>query len=73
MSTCCGASNCSKKEQCIKYVNNYFECHPNVVAQFIDFSTYGWGVQTDKGFKYRYDCGDLSDGYPYFKEIKKQE
>ena len=68
MSICCGGNNCSKKEQCKIYVNNYFEYHPNEIAQFIDWSSHGWGKFTDNGYECYYDCGDLSDGYPYFKE-----
>ena len=70
MSICCGASNCSKKEQCRTYENNYFEDHLNELAQFIDWSTHGWGKITNDGCESHYDCGDLSDGYPYFKEVK---
>ena len=68
MSICCGASRCLKKEQCKNYVNNYFEYHPNEIAQFIDWSTHGWCKITDNVDECHYDCGDLSDGYPYFKE-----
>lgn len=71
MSICCGASRCLKKEQCKNYVNNYFEYHPNEIAQYIDWSTSGFGYYSDNKEFQKWDCGDLSDDYPYFKEIKE--
>ena len=64
----CSASNCSKREQCAKYIGNY---KSNNTEQVIDWSQYGSGsIGIDKnGNTYcesRYSCGDLSDRYPMF-------
>lgn len=74
MSICCGGNNCSKKEQCKNYVNNYFDYHPNEIAQFIDWSSHGFGyIGTDGMAHGSWDCGDLSDDYKFFKEIKEEQ
>lgn len=74
----CEAKNCKKRELCMNYIDNYFECNPNSGSQqVIDWSKHGsCNYSNDKDgntFKEEtYDCGDMSDSYPMFKSIERK-
>lgn len=76
MEVCCAGKNCSKKEQCRVYENNYWKYHDdNQWAQYEDWSNYGSGtisqnVETGEMIvEEEVWCGDLSKDYKLFKEI----
>ena len=76
MEVCCAGNNCSKKERCKVYKNNYWEYHNDVnLAQYEDWSNYGscaisQNVETGETIvKEEVWCGDLSKDYKFFKEI----
>lgn len=77
MEVCCAGSNCSKREQCRVYENNYWKYYDNDKwAQYEDWSRNGsCGItqNSETGetiYKSEYWCGDLSKNYKYFKEIQ---
>lgn len=69
----CGASHCSMKKKCKKYIEN-FRGNSNHWEQYIDWSTNGSvGIECDaNGESYVnevWDCGDWSNTYPLFEGI----
>lgn len=69
MTSLCGGSKCSKRGRCRKWAEN---CHEEGDFQYLDWSTMGYGsagVNADEGWY----CGDLSDGYPMYEEMNKNE
>lgn len=68
----CGASHCSRKKKCKKYIES-FRRNSNLWEQYIDWSVNGsssFGID-ENGKVYiddRWDCGDWSKTYPLFEE-----
>lgn len=68
----CGASHCSRKNRCKKYIEN-FRMNSDHWEQYIDWSVNGHrsiGID-ENGFYYNesWDCGDWSKTYPLFEEM----
>ena len=66
----CEGSNCSKCERCRRWLYNARNVD---ITQCIDFSTTGLGTIGIDGCCERWDCGDLSRGYPLYEEMDKNE
>lgn len=72
----CEATNCKKRELCMRYVGNYFKYNRTYNwEQSIDWSKYGSGAYgIDKNgntvVNRTYDCGDNSITYPLFSPIE---
>ena len=76
MEVCCEGKNCSKREQCRVYENNYWKYHDNSQwAQYEDWSGYGsCNIYQDSEtgetiIEEEHWCGDFSKDYKLFKEL----
>ena len=79
----CQATRCKRRDECMRYENNYFKYHPKAGwMQLIDWSTYGSaGYSQDlEGNIYMqqdYTCGDNTylypTPYPLFDNILSSE
>lgn len=64
MNCSCEGSQCKKRNECAKYWMNL----PPGEYQTIDWSTHGSYSITDDNVEQKWDCGDLSNGYPLFEK-----
>lgn len=67
----CGGTICKKATQCERFVGNV---KPRIMPlyQYIDYSTYGCGATTNRGYEITYYCGDYGN-YKMFIQKQKED
>lgn len=72
----CNPSNCSRMKQCANYVDNIDKNKSNI--DFVrDYSEYEYVISVSSDSSVycdeKYECGDLSDEYKMFAELKHEK